>query len=80
MRMLKAAPIDGRSHAADALLFMCQRIQPHLVAVAQTGYERLMRFGNVEIRPLGGSPGCVLMVALSVLASIILTVLVNLFR
>lgn len=39
-----------------------------------------MRFGNVEIRPLGGGPGCLLMIAISVFGSIILTVLVNLFR
>jgi hypothetical protein len=37
-----------------------------------------MRFGNVEIRPLGGGLGCLLMIAFSILASIVLTVLVNL--
>lgn len=38
-----------------------------------------MRIGNVEIRPLGGGPGCLLMILGSILASIILTVLLNLF-
>ena len=37
-----------------------------------------MRFGDVEIRPLGGGPGCLLMIVLSVVASIGLTVLLNL--
>jgi hypothetical protein len=37
-----------------------------------------MRFGNFEIRPLGGGPGCLLMIVFSVLASVFLTVVVNL--
>jgi hypothetical protein len=37
-----------------------------------------MRFGNFEIRPLGGGPGCLLMSVFSVLASVFLTVLLNL--
>jgi len=38
-----------------------------------------MRIGrNVEVRPLGGAPGCLAMIAFSILASVILTVLVNL--
>jgi hypothetical protein len=37
-----------------------------------------MRFGGVEIRPLGGGLGCLLMILISVLGSIALTVLVNL--
>lgn len=37
-----------------------------------------MRIGDVEIRPLGGGLGCLLMILFSVLASIILTVLLNL--
>ena len=36
-----------------------------------------MRLGNVEIRPLGGGLGCLLMILFSILASIVLTVLVN---
>jgi hypothetical protein len=37
-----------------------------------------MRFGNVEVRPLGGGPGCLAMILISILASVVLTVLVNL--
>jgi hypothetical protein len=36
-----------------------------------------MRFGNTEIRPVGGAPGCLVMIAVSIAASIILTVVVN---
>jgi hypothetical protein len=36
-----------------------------------------MRFGTVEVRPLGGGLGCLLMVLFSVVASVVLTVLVN---
>lgn len=40
-----------------------------------------MRIGNVEVRPLGGGLGCLLMILISVIGSIVLTVLVNaLFR
>lgn len=37
-----------------------------------------MRFGNVEVRPLGGGIGCLAMVVLSVFLSLVLTLLVNL--
>lgn len=36
-----------------------------------------MRIGNVEVRPLGGGLGCLLMILFSILASVVLTVLVN---
>lgn len=36
-----------------------------------------MRIGDWEIRPLGGGLGCLLMILFSVLASLILTVLLN---
>jgi hypothetical protein len=36
-----------------------------------------MRFGNTEVRFLGGPAGCLTMLVLSVLASIVLTVLLN---
>lgn len=36
-----------------------------------------MRIGNVDVRPLGGGLGCLLMILISVVASIVLTVLVN---
>jgi hypothetical protein len=37
-----------------------------------------MRFGNVEVRPLGGGAGCLAMILISVVASVVLTVLLNL--
>ena len=36
-----------------------------------------MRFGNTEVRFVGGPAGCLTMLVLSVLASIVLTVLLN---
>jgi hypothetical protein len=36
-----------------------------------------MRIGNTEVRPLGGGIGCLLMIAISVIASIVITVLLN---
>ncbi|REG01041.1 hypothetical protein DFJ67_7113 [Asanoa ferruginea] len=41
------------------------------------GYQTQMRLGNTEVRPLGGGIGCLLMIAISVIASIILTVVFN---
>ncbi len=37
-----------------------------------------MRFGNLEVRPLGGAPGCLLMILVSIALSVIGTVLLNL--
>jgi hypothetical protein len=37
-----------------------------------------MRMGNWEVRPLGGGPGCLAMILLSVVASVVLTVVLNL--
>ena len=37
-----------------------------------------MRPGRMQIWPLGGWPGCRLMIVFSVVASVVLTVLVNL--
>jgi hypothetical protein len=37
-----------------------------------------MRIGNLEVRPLGGGPGCLLMVLLSIALSVGLTVGLNL--
>jgi hypothetical protein len=42
------------------------------------GYGARMRWGNVEIRPLGGGPGCLLMILGSILLSLILTIGLNL--
>jgi len=40
-----------------------------------------MRFGSVEVRPLGGTAGCLLMILFSVAASVVATILLNvLFR
>ena len=37
-----------------------------------------MRFGNWEVRPLGGGPGCLAMILVSIALSVIGTVLLNL--
>ena len=37
-----------------------------------------MRFGNVEIRPLGGGPGCLIMILVSIGLSVVGTILLNL--
>ena len=37
-----------------------------------------MRFGNLEVRPLGAGLGCMFIVLFSLVASVVLTVLVNL--
>ena len=43
------------------------------------GHSHPMRLGkNVEIRPLGGGFGCLLMILFSVIASVLLTVGANL--
>lgn len=36
-----------------------------------------MRFGNTEVRAVGGAPGCVAMILFSLIASVVLTVLLN---
>jgi hypothetical protein len=36
-----------------------------------------MRFGNVDVRPLGGGLGCLVMLLVSLLASLLLTILLN---
>jgi hypothetical protein len=36
-----------------------------------------MRIGGVEIRPLGGGAGCLLMILGSIVASVLLTLLLN---
>ncbi|MEU8232672.1 hypothetical protein AB0C12_24070 [Actinoplanes sp. NPDC048967] len=38
-----------------------------------------MRFGNVEVRPLGGGMGCLFMVLGSILLSVLCTLGANLF-
>jgi len=39
-----------------------------------------VRFGDVEVRPLGGGLGCLAMILFSVVASLLLTLLVNVLR
>jgi hypothetical protein len=39
-----------------------------------------VRFGDVEVRPLGGGLGCLAMILFSVVASLVLTLLVNVLR
>jgi hypothetical protein len=36
-----------------------------------------MRVGDYDVRPLGGAPGCLAMLLFSILASLLLTVLLN---
>ncbi len=36
-----------------------------------------MRIGNTEIRPAGGATGCLVMILISVVGSILLTVVLN---
>jgi hypothetical protein len=37
-----------------------------------------MRFGDVEVRPLGGGVGCILMLLVSLIVSVLLTIILNL--
>lgn len=37
-----------------------------------------MRFGNFEVRPLGGGPGCLVMILVSVGLSVVGTIVLNL--
>ena len=37
-----------------------------------------MRIGNVDVRPLGGGLGCLLMIVVSILLSVVATVGLNL--
>ncbi len=37
-----------------------------------------MRFGNWDVRPLGGWAGCLVMILISVVLSIVLTIVINL--
>jgi hypothetical protein len=37
-----------------------------------------MRLGKLEVRPLGGATGCLMMIILSIILSVVCTVCVNL--
>jgi hypothetical protein len=41
------------------------------------GLETPVRLRNVEVRPLGGGLGCLTMILVSIVASVVLTVLLN---
>ena len=40
----------------------------------------MARNRRVQVRPLGGAPGCLVMILVSIAASVILTVLLNVIR
>jgi len=37
-----------------------------------------MRLGNLEIKPLGGGPGCLVMILVSIVLSVLGTIILNL--
>ena len=37
-----------------------------------------MRVGDYDVRPLGGAPGCLAMLLFSIVASVLLTIVLNL--
>jgi hypothetical protein len=37
-----------------------------------------MKLGNWDVRPLGGTRGCLAMIAISIIASVVLTLILNL--
>ena len=45
---------------------------------ARSGHRGPMRIGRTDVRPLGGAPGCLAMLAFSILASVLLTIVLNL--
>ena len=51
------------------------RVIAYGVAVELVGIGPAM--SPVRIRPLGGAPGCLVMIAISLIASVLLTVLLN---
>ena len=67
-----------RVRPPDIDLAPCPQDAARWFAVRVGGNSCGMRFGNVEVRPLGGGIGCLFMVLFSVVASVVRTVLVNL--
>jgi hypothetical protein len=45
---------------------------------AGSGDSGPMRIGRAEVRPMGGGPGCLVMIAVSIGLSVLLTVVLNL--
>ena len=73
-----ARRLRSRIRPSDWRLVPCPELPPRWFAVPLGGQSSGMRFGNVEVRPLGGGLGCLFMVLFSVVASVVLTVLANL--
>jgi hypothetical protein len=71
MEMLESQVVDG-----SVLCRLC-RLASTFHSAAY-GYRTRMRLGNTNVRPLGGGIGCLMMIAISVIVSIVLTVLLNL--
>ena len=46
-------------------------------APGRQAYGRDMRIGNTEVRPAGDGPGCLAMILFSIVASVVLTLLLN---
>jgi hypothetical protein len=74
--------VDERGEWTSRSEFWCPVLRGRRLArsfaAPVAGQSSGMRFGNVEVRPLGGGLGCLFMVLFSVVASVVLTVLVNL--
>ena len=47
-------------------------------ATPRTGQPAPVQRGGMRVRPLGGAPGCLAMILFSVIASVVLTVVLNL--
>jgi hypothetical protein len=76
-----AVLLGGGTNAAVTCLCARRDSKPPTAGrlpVPPAGHPEAMRFGNVEIRPLGGGLGCLLMILFSVVASVLLTVIANL--
>ena len=54
------------------------RLVPRGFRPRRSGHRASMRIGRTEVRPVGGAPGCLAMLAFSVLASVLLTIILNL--
>jgi hypothetical protein len=71
-----AARLPSSDYAAEAIP---NPRHPTGLSEPSVGDPGAMRFGrNVEVRPLGGGFGCLLMILVSVVASVLLTVVANL--
>jgi hypothetical protein len=48
-------------------------------SIRRLGYSAVMRVGNVDIRPLGGGLGCLVMIVASIVLSVLCTLGANMF-